>query len=76
MIIQRYKSVECIKKTWLCLVVQEGGRIMVTQTGDQALELAISNLSPPDTSNYTCTTTNTAGTYQGNGTIVVHCKSL
>ena len=53
---------------------QENGRINVKSMGDGELHLIVNNLSPSDTSNYTCTAINTAGRSEMNGTIIVNCK--
>jgi len=52
----------------------EGGRINVQKQGAGELHLKIKNLSPSDTSNYTCTSTNTAGRSERNGTVIVNFR--
>ena len=46
----------------------------MTRVADNGLEMIVKNLSPKDTSNYTCRATNDGGEHAQNGTIVVECK--
>jgi len=46
----------------------EGGRIIVQKVNPGELELVINNVTPDDTSNYTCSATNQGGNDKKNGT--------
>merc|ERR1712226_570225 len=50
----------------------ENGRITVTKVESGKSHLTINNLTPEDISNYTCTSENTAGFSEVNGTIIVN----
>ena len=47
---------------------------MVTKVESGRSELTINDLTPEDTGNYTCTSENTAGFNEVNGTIIVNCE--
>jgi neurocan core protein len=49
----------------------EGGRIIVQKVSAGTLQLTINNLSPDDTSNYTCFASNKGGEDRQNGTMTV-----
>lgn len=58
-----------------CLLIQEGGRIMLTKPGPLELDMTIFPLRWDDTANYTCIAKNKGGVHVWNGTIFVQCTT-